>query len=392
MEILQDRFWRETAEQVLRLGVAPDLVIAPPGFEQLIPGITTYKYLNAFESAVPDVSASVVVLHKGQLDEVGIERVEFWMSSLTPIYANEVFVVFSELGNDMTVTKSRHFLALKKAMSDRFRTGSPHSAAPPAIRPLVYMGERVALTRSIYGHKLYVNTRDYSLAPHILLDGYWENWITNVFRKVVRPGMKVLDIGSNIGWYSVLAADLIGSTGRLTSFEANPEIAELAYRNIMINGYLDRATVVNKAVFSTSTDLEFHLYDRYMGSSSLFASEAAAKSYHDELRTITVQAVALDDYFQPGSQVDFIKMDAEGAEPHILKGSDRLLRDNPQVQIMMEFAPSVLSVSWGGAEKFCAEILQLGFEIWRIEHNSTMQKVSIEELLNTPHCDVVLKR
>lgn len=66
-------------------------------------------------------------------------------------------------------------------------------------RMAVYLGNSRAITRTIYGHKIYVDTRDHSLTPHLLVDGNWEDWITKVFRSVVRDGMKVVDVGANIG-------------------------------------------------------------------------------------------------------------------------------------------------------------------------------------------------
>ncbi len=111
------------------------------------------------------------------------------------------------------------------------------------------MGDSRALTRTIYGHKMYVKTTDLSLAPHILLDGFWENWITKVFIREVQPGMVVCDIGANIGYYSLLAAASVGERGHLHCFEANPDVCEILFQNLDINGFLSRTTVVNKAVF-----------------------------------------------------------------------------------------------------------------------------------------------
>ena len=204
--------------------------------------------------------------------------------------------------------------------------------------------------------------------------------------------MRVLDIGANIGWYSLLAAELVGPKGRLTAFEANPSMAEIVFRNLMVNGFLDRAAVEQKAVYSESRQIEFQVYEHYMGSSSLFANKEAAATFKDTLKLLHVDAVSLDEFLPPGSQVDFIKIDAEGAEPFILKGATRLLSENRQVQIMMEFAPSIIKPSYGSIELFIDEIAALGFSIWRIAHDSTLVKSSLADLLSVVHCDVILKR
>jgi SAM-dependent methyltransferase len=145
-------------------------------------------------------------------------------------------------------------------------------------RPLVYIGNNRALTKTIYGHKIIVDTRDLSLSPHILIDGYWESWITNVFLKLVKPGMNVVDIGCNVGFYSLLAAEKIGSSGNLICFEANPEMADLVFQNIQINGFGGRSKIINKAVYSENIPLTFNINKKFLGGSSLWADEAHVKN------------------------------------------------------------------------------------------------------------------
>lgn len=290
-----------------------------------------------------------------------------------------------------SLTSSPHFVAFKQKLAALVRhveVGAPASGG----RMAVYLGNNLALTKTIFGHKIYVDTRDISLAPHILIDGYWEQWITNVFRQAIRPGMRVLDVGANIGWYSLIAAELIGPTGRLTSFEANPSMADIVHRNLVVNGFLDRAQVEAKAVYSESKQLEFQVYEHFKGSSSLFATPEAATSFKDTLKTLQVDAVSLDDFLPPGSRVDFIKIDAEGAEPFILKGATRLLSENRHLQIMMEFSASILAQSYGSVGAFCRDINALGFTIWRITHDSSLVESSLEDLESAAHCDVILKR
>lgn len=260
-------------------------------------------------------------------------------------------------------------------------------------RPCAYMGDSKALTRTIYGHKMYVKTDDLSLAPHILLDGFWENWITKVFIREVQPGMAVCDIGANIGYYSLLAAAAVGDDGHLHCFEANPDVYEILFQNVEINGFLPRTKIVNKAVFSKSTDIEFNVCEKHQGSSSLFLDQKLVEEvFNDKLKKIIIEAVSLDDYFPAGSKVDFIKVDAEGAEPDIFKGASRLLNENHSLKIMMEWNLSMLNRSDMMARDFWDLIQGYGFNAYQIMHDSTLTHKGFEELRQVEHCDVLLKR
>ncbi|HHK74184.1 MAG TPA: FkbM family methyltransferase [Rhizobiales bacterium] len=256
----------------------------------------------------------------------------------------------------------------------------------------IYLGNNRALTQTKWGHKVFVDTTDVSLTPHILLDGYWEMWITKALLSELKPGMTFVDIGSNLGYFSILGADAVGESGKVISFEANPEMHELTYRNLEINGFLDRSECHNKAAFSENTMLEFKLYEKHKGSSSLYALDEAAAHFHDSLTTISVEAVTLDSALA-GRKVDVIKMDAEGAEPAILSGARNLLADNPDIAIFMEFSPGFLP-SMGESEAVLDMMTGLGFSIRRIDTDSSLVPVDKEELLSDVYrqFDLYLKR
>lgn len=107
----------------------------------------------------------------------------------------------------------------------------------------VYLGDNVAMCRVLGRYKMYVDTRDLSISSHLLLEGYWEMWVTEAMMRHVRPGMTVLDIGANLGYFTMLLADLVGHEGRVLAFEPNPEMASRTQRSISVNGFGGRATL-----------------------------------------------------------------------------------------------------------------------------------------------------
>ncbi|WP_233247757.1 FkbM family methyltransferase [Caulobacter endophyticus] len=95
-----------------------------------------------------------------------------------------------------------------------------------------FLGRGVSVCRVLGRYKLFVDGLDYGLGPHLLLDGYWEMWTTEAIARAVKPGMTVVDVGANLGYFTLLMADLVGAGGRVHAFEPNPQIATLLARSV----------------------------------------------------------------------------------------------------------------------------------------------------------------
>src|SRR3954451_10004273 len=90
----------------------------------------------------------------------------------------------------------------------------------------VYLGNGRVLNR-VLGHlKLYMSTADRGFAGHVMLDGYWEIWLTLFFARYLEAGMTVFDVGANFGYYTLLFADAIGPRGRVIAIEPVPATAD----------------------------------------------------------------------------------------------------------------------------------------------------------------------
>ena len=280
----------------------------------------------------------------------------------------------------------RHLSQRIRAVFIKLRVVSARLHAPNSI----YLGNHIALTQTYFGAKMYVDTRDRSIAPFLLLNGYWEKWISIFFISVLKRGMTVVDIGANLGYYSIMAGARVGSSGKLYCFEANPQIFSILADNIHLNGLLTRTKLINKAVYSRQDTLDFYCAKKYMGSSSL--DSRLDKSLHDlndsAVKT-SVESISLDNYFIPGTRVDLLKMDAEGAEYEILQGASRILRENKHLQIIMEYSSPMLGKD---AAPLLEYLENLGFMIYSISQDSRLKKESVDGLLKTDLTELYLTR
>ena len=92
------------------------------------------------------------------------------------------------------------------------------------------------------GHKLYIDSSDISLTPALLMSGgVWESGITALLGKIISPGMTVVDIGANIGYHTLTAANLVGFNGKVYAFEPEPGNFNLLNKNIHINKYSSKS-------------------------------------------------------------------------------------------------------------------------------------------------------
>jgi len=199
----------------------------------------------------------------------------------------------------------------------------------------VMVDHQTVLCRMLGRYKLYVDSRDVGLAPHLMLDGYWEMWCTEFMLHHVKDGQVAVDVGANLGYYTVLLGDLVGPGGKVFAVEPNPRLAELCENNIAVNGFWRHTHMVPLAA-SDRTGATLRLQARVSDPKNghLLPDDAPVDATAGVL-DLAVQTTRLDDLV-PGP-ADFIKIDVEGAEEQVWNGMQALLDRSPNVTVLMEF-------------------------------------------------------
>jgi FkbM family methyltransferase len=154
------------------------------------------------------------------------------------------------------------------------------------------------------------------------LRGAGEPEVQDALRRYARPGMTVYDLGANIGFFSLLAARLVGEHGRVIAFEADPEIAARLREHVDRNRFRCM-TVVEKAVWSEASKVFFERVDPTTSPDRGLGHVVNTASAN----TIEIEAVTLDDFARTSPAPDFIKCDVEGAEVEVFRGAQRLLAE-----------------------------------------------------------------
>jgi FkbM family methyltransferase len=218
----------------------------------------------------------------------------------------------------------------------------PRAAVEAKIRQrclVAFLGDHTALCRVLGRYNVFVDTRDVGFATHLMMDGRWELGLTEFMVRTIKSGWRVVDVGANFGYYSLLMSDLVGPRGHCLAFEPNPRAAELTRRSLAVNGFGSRSRLLQVALSAQSQDAtQFYVPDAEPKNARIFEGELP--SYlAAEGRLISVPTRAFSDMADDIEVIDFIKIDTEGAEYGILSGMlDYALAHRPRIIAEVNFA------------------------------------------------------
>jgi len=184
----------------------------------------------------------------------------------------------------------------------------------------------------------------------------YERQTRRIFEKIIKPGMTVVDVGANIGYYTLLAAKLVGGDGRVYAFEPDPSYYSLLKKNIEVNRLSAIAEPFRLAVGDTGKK------------STLFLGIATGTSFFRipgiTGQTVIADVVSLDKFFMERNwpAVQIIKIDIEGAEKMALEGMHELLRKNQDLKLIIELNPFCLEIAGTSSEHLLILLSELGFK------------------------------
>jgi FkbM family methyltransferase len=254
-----------------------------------------------------------------------------------------------------------------------------------------YMGNNTILCRVLTKYMCYVDSRDRSLTPHLCMNGYWESWITQAMARMIEPGWNCVDIGANCGYYSLLMADSVGSSGQVLSVEPNPILASLIEKSLEVNGFRGFSSISRKAVSDTSNEIvNLTIPDDSWGSASIRGDLGKWFDSRNE-DVVEVETITFDELTLDWSRIDLVKIDAEGVEPEIWRGMKQSLKKNSKIRLIMEFAP----YRYEEPKAFLEDIINEGFSIAFIDSDSIIKDLSIDEYLQAnpgSYWDLFLQR
>ncbi|AIA31694.1 FkbM family methyltransferase [Leptospirillum ferriphilum] len=221
------------------------------------------------------------------------------------------------------------------------------------------------------GSLIYIDLMDCGVSRNILF-GVHEKTETELIRSHLSEGSVFIDIGANIGWFTIQAARWVGKTGNVFSFEPRPSTFVHLTKSIEING-LGNVTAFNMALSDEK------------GTAKLISPEghkSPGSSYLGSGDGIPVSLVKLDDIIPPLKRLDLIKMDVEGWEPNVIKGATQTIRKLKPI-ILSEISPWMLRERSGISDyEYISLIKSLGYDCQNIENKEFIDSCGNVDVIN----------
>lgn len=251
---------------------------------------------------------------------------------------------------------------------------------------LVWLWNRASgrLCFNVHGHVVTVLPGDHGISRELSVYQMHEPLATQLVKQLLKPGMNVVDIGGNLGYYPLLEAQMVGDAGRVIAIE--PVAANFAQlsKNVEANGY--RNILLHNVAIGASN-----------GTAPMYLSKKSNwHSLHPvpwETREITVRVSTLDALLAQHNllSVDLIRMDLEGYEVEVIQGMAETIK-NYSPRLLVELHPHVV-----GAEAivgYLRQLKELGYELdWVLDNERDRpirwrflraEKISLEELITDP--------
>ena len=217
---------------------------------------------------------------------------------------------------------------------------------------------------TVFGSLMAGNTSDF-VPRKIFVFGVWEPNLTRWTQERLRPGDTFVDVGANLGYYSLLAAGLVADTGRVVAIEASPAITAQLNHNLKLNGTTNVRTVNAAASDRVGTISLYRGPSHNTSQTSIIAgdgftyeSEIAAQPLCEILSAAEIATARI------------VKIDVEGAEWSVIAGlAPCLAQTRPDLEILVEVSPPRLAVFGRNADDVIETFGSAGFHPYTIEND-----------------------
>ncbi|MFC2149409.1 FkbM family methyltransferase [Candidatus Auribacterota bacterium] len=241
------------------------------------------------------------------------------------------------------------------------------------LNKCIPVGENTFLM--VEGHKMYPGTFDRYIAAFLWKKGMLESFEADILKCRLKEGMTVLDIGANIGRYTLMMAEGAGDSGKVIAFEPDRDLCAILKRNVEANN-LRNVEISSNAIGDKNGEVVLSRNRGNRGDNTICSNEMGMGEGE------TVECVTLDTFLPQGTKIDLIKMDIQGAEAMAFAGMKRVLNESAGIVVLAELTPSITGSSGYDVISLVKEFINsYGFKVSYIdEKEKRLIPVNLAEL------------
>ena len=226
----------------------------------------------------------------------------------------------------------------------------------------------------VQGNKIFLDEEDWL---QLSVNEIIEPVETKLFNDIIKNGEVLVDVGANIGYFTLLMAKLSGPSGKIFSFEPEDKNFEILEKNVKINNY-QNIVLEKKGVSDHNGVNKFFLSSKNTGMHSL-------QKIRDDSKEVKIDVIKLDDYFSAldlVKKISLIKIDVEGAEFQVLNGMQTILK-NENLKLLIEFIPEHLKKHGTNPSDVLKILEDNDFKIYQINENTKQLELKkLEDIMN----------
>jgi FkbM family methyltransferase len=213
-----------------------------------------------------------------------------------------------------------------------------------------------------FGLKLWLDLSDYAVSAECLRN-QWEIAETDLILSILQPGDVFVDVGANIGWFTVLAAHVVGTAGHVYAFEPRHDTCAYLARSVAANGFEQRCSVMPFALGAEEAELDLAWIPAEHNPGHSFLVPGSLPEGAERFGRVAVHPL---DSLRITSPVRVMKIDVEGAEHQVLHGAEALIgRDHP-ILVLELFPQWLQAISGSTARSLCDWLRARGYRVFHL--------------------------
>lgn len=249
-----------------------------------------------------------------------------------------------------------------------------------------YLGQGRAVTLLRGDVPIFVNTDDYGGPTNLMNGGIFEDDNLDVMFSFLRWNSVFVDIGANLGFFTVVFGRRLRGHGRVLAFEPHPEMIELLSRSVYVNHLMKTATCYGFGLGDREFESTFVYPKGHIGGGSAIGDQAYGvpvhqvdRPYHpgaEQADTHRLKIKRLDDVVGGDFRCDVVKIDVEGQESSVLRGMRGVIERSPGIKILIEKINT--DPAW---ERELADTLEsLGLSLYAVDQCATLRLLDRETM------------